>query len=78
MVEEVTMYRVVCDRCGKRDESDEYAAWADREQAIYSAEASEWLIRDNGHWCWDCTIWDEEADEDVPNPVAPGVTGGDG
>jgi hypothetical protein len=64
-VEEVTMYRVICDRCGQADDSD-YYAWMDDSQALDVARESEWLIRDDGQWCPGCTTWDEEADEEVP------------
>lgn len=70
-VEEMTMYVVACDRCRKHDENEDYVAWADAEQAIYSAEASEWLVTDEGQWCYRCIEWDEEADEMRPKPKEP-------
>jgi hypothetical protein len=70
-VEAVTMYRVLCDRCGRRDESDDYYCWVDPDQALTVARESEWLITDDGQWCPDCTTWDEEADEEVPLRTRP-------
>ena len=70
-VEAVTMYRVLCDRCGKSDSDwSDYYAWLDADQAITVAHESGWLIRDAHEWCPDCTTWDEEADEEVPLPSA--------
>ena len=45
----VTMYRIVCDRCGAcaQDDSDFYA-WADDAQALDDASDADWLITDDG------------------------------
>jgi len=65
---EVTMYRLVCDRCGKsaQDGTDWYA-WSDEDGAVNDAEDNGWLMRDDGHWCNHCTRYDEERDEYVPD-----------
>jgi hypothetical protein len=72
---EVTMYRLVCDRCGKsaQDASD-YYAWADKDSAVNDAECDDWLLRDDGDWCQDCTVDDEERDERVPVASAAALT----
>ena len=65
--EEVTMYRLVCDRCevSAQEDGDCYA-WADKDSAKAEAEDAGWLFTDDGEFCPDCTTWDEEQDERVP------------
>ena len=69
-IEEVTMYRVLCDRCGQPDDDDDCYAWVELDQALFVARELEWLVRDDGLWCPRCTTWDEEADEEVPISAA--------
>ena len=54
MIKPVTMYSVVCDRCGKIFETDGCIAWTDKQSAIYYALASEWKEIGNKHYCPDC------------------------
>jgi hypothetical protein len=71
--EEVTMYRLLCDRCGvSAQEDSDYYAWADKDSAKRGAEETQWLFTEDGAFCDDCTTWDEERDERVPKrePVA--------
>ena len=67
-IAEVTMYRVICDRCGASAQDGDFYAWATKDSAIDEATGSDWLVNDDGHWCGDCTTWDEDADEEVPKP----------
>lgn len=67
---QVTMYRVMCDRCGVHaDDAGDYFAWADKDQAITEAEEMLWLIRADGHWCPGCVTYDGEHDAYIPKPV---------
>ena len=69
----VTMYRIVCDRCGAcaQDDSDFYA-WADDARALDDASDADWLITDDGkHYCADCIEWNESEDELIPKTEAP-------
>ncbi len=54
MIQEVTMYRVVCDEPGcevpAQDETD-YYAWADPGSAVDGAMDGEWIVRDGLHLC---------------------------
>lgn len=74
-VKPVTMYTVLCDRCGADAfEGCEFTAWSDEEQAIdVVRETGDWLTTDEGQWCESCVIWDEKKDAVVPLPpeVAP-------
>ena len=46
MIKPVTMYSVVCDRCGKSYGEDEgIAAWTDICSARYQALESEWILK---------------------------------
>lgn len=67
---EVTMYTIVCDRCGVSvDEGTDYAAWADDTTSLQIAQDNGWLVTDDGsHYCDECFDWDEETDEKVPKP----------
>jgi hypothetical protein len=67
-VEQVTMYRVICDRCGETAQQDDYYAWADFSQALDEARDAEWLITDDGDWCHDCVIPAETDEGYAPNP----------
>lgn len=72
MIREVTMYQVVCDRCGKcAQEESEHWAWADPDQAEDDAEYGDWLILETevggeAHYCEGCTMWNDDEDERVP------------
>lgn len=68
MIKEVTMYSVVCDRCGKPfiDEFNGIVAWLDEGTAKEQAMESEWAEIGNKHYCPDCYEFDDELDEYVP------------
>ena len=66
MIEEVTYYDIICDRCGKSliNESETY--YPDKDSALMVAEQSEWMDINGNHYCHDCYELDEETDEYVP------------
>ena len=47
MIKPVTMYSIVCDRCGKQFEADDSVAWTDKQSARFYALESEWKEIDN-------------------------------
>ena len=68
MIKPVTMYSVVCDRCGKTfiDEFNGIVAWLDEGTAKEQAMQSEWAEIGDKHYCPDCYEFDDELDEYVP------------
>ena len=56
MIKPVTMYSVVCDRCGKSfvDEFNGIGAWLDEGTAKEQAMESEWIEIGDKHICPDC------------------------
>lgn len=69
MIKPVTMYSVVCDRCGKFFEADDSVAWTDKQSARFYALESEWKEIGNKHYCPECYEFDEELDEYVPKKI---------
>jgi hypothetical protein len=68
-IREVTMYRIVCDRCGTSAQDDgEFYAWADKDSPIAEAEDSDWLLTDAGDYCHRCWTWDDEGENKIPDP----------
>lgn len=69
MIKPVTMYSVVCDRCGKPfiDEFNGIVAWLDEGTAKEQAMESEWAEIGDKHYCPECYEFDEKLDENVPN-----------
>lgn len=68
MIKPITMYSVVCDRCGKSfiDEFNGIVAWLDEGTAKEQAMESEWIEIGDKHYCPDCYEFDEKLDEYVP------------
>ena len=66
MIKPVTMYQVVCDRCGKQFVADDFAAWTDICTAREQAMESEWAEIGDKHYCPDCYEFDEKLDGYVP------------
>lgn len=64
MIRNVTMYSVVCDRCGRYLE--DAAVWDDKRSAIAYAKDSRWAEIGDKHYCPDCYEFDDELDEYVP------------
>ena len=49
-------YWLTCDKCGaKSTEHSDFAAWSDASQAESEAQDSDWMVREDGHWCEDCS-----------------------
>lgn len=69
MIKPVTMYSVICDRCGKLFEADDSVAWTDKQSARFYALESEWKEIDNKHYCPDCYEFNDELDEYVPKLI---------
>lgn len=68
MIKQVTMYSVICDRCGKAfiDEFNGIVAWLDEGTAKEQAMESEWQEIGDKHYCPNCYEFDDELDEYVP------------
>lgn len=70
MIKPVTMYSVVCDRCGKTfGEDDAIVAWTDICTAREQAMESEWVEIGDKHYCPKCYEYDDELDEYVPKMI---------
>lgn len=70
MIKPVTMYSVVCDRCGKTfGEDDDIIAWTDICTAREQAMESEWVEIGDNHYCPDCYDFDDELYEYVPKMI---------
>lgn len=67
MIEPVTMYSVVCDRCGKI--LDDGSVWEDKSSAISYALNSKWAEIGDKHYCPDCYEFDDELNEYVPKMI---------
>lgn len=67
MIKPVTMYSMVCDRCGKTLVYDGYiTAWTDECSASEVAQDSEWMNIDGKDYCPDCYEYDEDIDDYTP------------
>ena len=67
MIKEVTMYSVVCDRCGKAYGVDDgIDCWVDICIAREQATESEWVEIGDKHYCPDCYEFSDELEEYVP------------
>lgn len=66
MIEEVTYYDIICDRCGKSFSEESEMCYPDKNSALMVAEQSEWLAIGSKHYCPDCYELDEKTDEYVP------------
>ena len=68
MIKLVTMYSVVCDRCGKQfiDEFNGIVAWLDEGTAKEQAIESEWVEIGNKYYCPDCYEFNDELDKYIP------------
>ena len=65
MIEEVTYYDIICDRCGKSLINESETCYPDTGSAEMTAQDSEWLAIGSKHYCPDCYELDEETDEYV-------------
>lgn len=69
MIKEVTMYTVVCDRCGKDACADsESSCWS--EPAFVREMACDgWEEVGSKDYCPDCVMWNEDESELIPKPT---------
>lgn len=78
MIKQVTMYSVVCDRCGKPfiDEFNGIVAWLDEGTAKEQAMENEWVEIGDKHYCPDCYEFDDNSEsmflkrKDLSNDVS--------
>ena len=61
MIQEVTMYRAVCDRCGRKNDYE-----FNEGMARYMAKMCDWEEIDGKLYCPDCVEYDEETDSYKP------------
>lgn len=67
MIKEVTMYTVICDRCGKDNgEGGEFSAWGSAFDAKCDAEAQDWHFIEQGHYCPNCVEWNADESDLIP------------
>jgi hypothetical protein len=61
MIQELTMYTVVCDGCGKDSNADsEYSAWGCKMYAADVAMEANFINEGDEHYCPDCYSYDDE------------------
>jgi hypothetical protein len=61
MIKEITMYSILCNKCGKDVcEEDEYSGWNDQGYVNDIAMENGWHIDEDAHYCPDCYEYDEE------------------
>ena len=65
MIEEVTYYDIICDRCGKSLTNESETCYPDTDSAEMVAKDSEWITIVCKHYCPDCYELDEVTDIDV-------------
>ena len=68
MIKSVTMYSVICDRCGKQfiDEFNGVIAWLNEGTAKEQVMESEWVEIGDKYYCPDCYEFNDELDENDP------------
>jgi len=61
MIKPVTIYTVICDRCGK-DSADgtDYSGWNDKEYSVDCATDDNWIVLDDNHYCPDCHEYNDD------------------
>ena len=70
-LKEVTMYTVICDRCGKDQGKDnEIRAWDYPGFAVREALDGFWIEHKGKHYCPACTEWDEDKGKYTPKQEA--------
>jgi len=61
MIQEVTMYTVICDNCQKDScQGTEYAAWCDKSVALDIASDADFVIQGDKHYCSECYYYDDD------------------
>lgn len=67
MIQEVEMYKAVCDGCGRVCvEERGITTWANRVSAYLAAWMSGWMSINHKLYCPDCVEYDEETDSYKP------------
>jgi len=69
MIEPLTYYRAVCDRCEDDCGGDAHTAWIEAETALEIALASEWKQVGTRLLCWNC--WGYGIDGETIVEMAP-------
>lgn len=68
MVKEVTMYTILCDRCGVDAAKDaEHSCWGEPEFAR-EMDCQEWEEIDGKDYCPNCVEWNHDETQLVPKP----------
>jgi predicted lipoprotein with Yx(FWY)xxD motif len=68
MIKEVTMYTIVCDRCGvDACEGQDYSAWSDIDGARESTTDG-WLLIEDKDYCENCQQWNDDESQLIPKP----------
>ena len=65
MIEKVTYYDIICDRCDKSLTDESEMRYLDKDIALKFAEQSGWIEINGKNYCPDCYELDEETDEYV-------------
>jgi hypothetical protein len=69
MTKEVTMYTIICDRCGKDAcEGTDYSGW-DCIEGVRESACEGWLHADGKDYCCECVEWNHDESELVPKMV---------
>lgn len=68
MIKPVTLYDVICDRCGDSLASHDECYYNDEDCAEFVANESEWHNIGGKHYCPDCVVFDEDIDDYRPKP----------
>lgn len=65
MIEEVTMYSVICDNCGEiyQDYQNDFTAWPDENCAMEALAGTDWVNDKEKTYCPDCAYWDSDTDQ---------------
>lgn len=67
MIKEVTMYTVICDRCGKDAcEGQEYSCWEDEFAAREMCCHDDWHEINDKDYCPACVTWNADESELIP------------
>jgi len=69
MIKEVTMYTVICDRCGKDvySDCDTFSCTGSAKDAVDIAlDEFDWYEIKEDHYCPDCVTWNADASELIP------------
>lgn len=67
-VKQVTMYTIICDRCGADACADtDYSCWNEPDTAREMC-CDEWMEVDDKDYCPNCITWDDNQDKPTPKP----------